>query len=74
MTEKAGKSAVYAGFHPPICPCDFRTVFEGRFPPDKESIRSQQVAVFRKPWNWERPNISHDIQGKPWKSGPSTVF
>jgi hypothetical protein len=36
MPEKARESAVYADIHPPICPCDFRTDFEGRFLPKKE--------------------------------------
>jgi hypothetical protein len=65
MPGKAWESAGYAGFHTSICPYDFRKVFEGLFPLKKERLRSQQVEVFRKPWNSERPNISHEIPGKP---------
>jgi hypothetical protein len=62
------ESAVFADVHPPIWPCDFRSVFKGWFPSEKNHLRTQKGVVFRKPRNWEHPDISLMSQEKPGKS------
>jgi hypothetical protein len=54
LSGRALKSAVLWTFVPPILPYDFKVIFGEGYPAIFQRILIRQVAVFSKPWNWER--------------------